>query len=71
MIHLNNTEARQKVEPLNTYHIEKSVAIINSKEFHSDEEKYVLQNLIDSYQNLQHFWDVVGGWEGYNKLKPK
>lgn len=38
--------------------------------FMEDIEKLskVYQRHIDHYSNLQHFYDVVGGWEGYEKL---
>lgn len=71
MIKINNTEARQGVEPLSPEDLTKLVNFYNFDfdKFPPNYEPVVYtQRLIDSYQNLQHFWDVVGGWEGYNKL---
>lgn len=29
---------------------------------------YLLQRLIYKYENYRHFFEVVGGWEGFNKI---
>ena len=33
------------------------------------EEIALLQSILDHYQNLQHFYDVAGGWGGLERLK--
>lgn len=73
MIKLNNTEARQGVKPLSSDELHNAVTLMNLflkqggfNPLPIEIENW--QNMLDSYQNLQHFWDVVGGWEGYNKL---
>lgn len=41
------------------------------KDNYSQDEyvKSTIQRLIDHYSNLQYFHDVVGGWEGLDKIK--
>lgn len=67
MITLNNTEARQGIKPLSPDELHNAVTLINlflkQGGFNPLQiEIENLQNMLDSYQNLQHFWDVVGGW---------
>lgn len=83
MIQLNHPD-REKVKPLSKYELENSEYVINKALKVMDNNDYpltdnsslsdkdcicILQNLISSYQNLQHFWDVAGGWEGLNALQ--
>lgn len=69
MIKLNNTEARQNVEPLHQDQLQYMCESM-SQSFSMKPNSIIMgQRLIDSYQNLQHFWDVVGGWEGLDKVK--
>lgn len=70
MINLNNTEARQNVEPLTAKDLNNAVILMNQfLKYGFDANRNEIgnwQRMVDSYQNLQHFWDVVGGWEGLN-----
>lgn len=82
MIQLNHPD-RRNVTPFTNNQLEDSQYIINRALIFMDNNDYpltdnhylsdkdcisMLQNLISSYQNLQHFWHVVGGWDGLNKL---
>jgi len=72
MITLNNTEQRQYVKPLTSKQLNDTIKYINDTKKYcavklNNQGEPLTQRLIDSYQNLQHFWDVVGGWEGLEK----
>lgn len=72
MIQLNHPY-RPNVKPLSNTELMAFCNLIN-RYFGYGEEPYIedldlSQSLISSYQNLQHFWDVSGGWDGLNKLQ--
>lgn len=72
MLTINNPEhakQRAKVKPLTLEDEQKIVLCLNMC---IDDElpttiRY-LQRLIHNYENYRHFFEVVGGWEGYEKI---
>lgn len=81
MITYNNpkdTERRSNVGPLSLEEMQNTVNLLNTLVVHADkygsmhlldEERAWLQNLIDSYSSLRHFYDNAGGWEGLAKIQ--
>lgn len=69
MIQLNHPQ-RQDAKPLTTEQLTQITDGLNYVMRNAAEDAFdLVQRLISSYQNLQHFWDVVGGWEGLEQLK--
>lgn len=75
MIQLNHPD-REKVKPLSVSELNDCATLIDiTMNTHEEivgampNNRGMLQNLISSYQNLQHFYDVAGGWDGLAALK--
>lgn len=73
-IHYNSTDPehikeRQNVLPPTVEEIKNFCLNVGFLFSLSPELKGILQRLLNHHQNLQHFHDVVGGWEGLNRLK--
>lgn len=75
MLNYNSTDpehikARQNVVPPSVEEIEILTSHLNSILPHYGSIIIeTLQRLLHDHQHKSHFYDVVGGWEGYNKLK--
>lgn len=83
MIQLNHPQ-RQDAKPLTQEEFNNTTVIINrclkvmgnfdyplspNEKISDIDSINLLQNFVNSYQNLQHFWDVVGGWDGLERIK--
>lgn len=68
-------KSRQNVVPPSVEEMEKIVNEIEEALYFSLMDKRLrhslelFQRLIYDYQNKSHFYDVVGGWDGLNRLK--
>lgn len=76
MLNYNSTDpehikARQNVVPPSVEEVSIAVNRINRalRDFIEPHQYEVIQLLLHDYQNKSHFYDVVGGWDGLNRLK--
>lgn len=60
----NRAKQRQSIEPLTEHDLKAIVSDLNQGVIRNED----IQRLIDEYENLKHFYTVVGGWEGYERL---
>lgn len=72
MITYNSPEhakERQNVVPLTNDEMQQMIALLNRFENYATFPKGELQDLLHHHANLQHFYDVVGGWDGLRNLQ--
>ncbi|HYE68029.1 MAG TPA: hypothetical protein VEA58_05415 [Anaerovoracaceae bacterium] len=62
-------KARQESKPLELEEVHELVSFLDTNMKNNPVFAGLLQRLIFDYENLKHFFNVVGGWEGLENIK--